>query len=1023
MADVEIKIDGKPLLLPLGFSLPWERVTPALELDTIILGDYTMDVDIPLAGNEHILNNAARIELENRTLVYRAETFHFGRIITLGVALLNASDLSSTNLASVRMSFQSNAFGIESYKVTLAEALTGVTVNLGSTTAAIIGAAKAQNAAGLSADGNSGAVMRFPATFNPDFYGGANPEWYPDNVDIYEFDREYKKGESVLYRFTTNTVLVYLTQNYGPRPYLCTAKEDVTESQTPENTPDKWDVKAIGVINCWNPDESKFEINEEYDPLLKSVNYRTMVPYLQLHDIIRKLFSVYGYQVDGDFMRDPIKRQAIVYSNFSLDKMGPKPNYCRIGILDYDATDTALTPVPFDVEDFPFENVNSHWDGTAYIVPEDGYIEIQAEITWRNDAGVSQGLTGGLSFASPYTNIMSFGDLDMPFIPDGDTQSFVIYHVVYAEAGDEIRMTTTEGPASDTTITQGWISFRHLRTDNLNLFDGQVRYSDHVPDMEIVDFLRALRVGFNLHVTLNPIEKTAVIDYHENAYQITKAPQENTDIANVGYKTKLTQLRRFRMQYGELPEDVFEPNASGEILDPVDQYTDLPIPEAENKAILVKAQNAWYVTQYQFWGTFAYWEYAGQHYPDVNVGASGDLIQITPELGPMSFRRMLLPGNKEVWSVNVNEPGRSAMFNPAGKRPPLRIVYSYTNGYTAGSPYDFGGSFTRKSVMNWERIYTEHFKKTLATIAREERVEMLLKLPLAQLINPEWQRFKLINNVLYEFLKQQATYGANDIAKVEARKVRVEALEIVGVAEEEPAPPELWTPALISTYCWHDASDVSTITIEGGKVSQWDDKSGNNLHAYQNTSSKRPVVSASQINSLNAIQFSGASNINLKITGTSIVGGTVIAIVDWGGYGYFIDGAASGYRRGIRNFGTAIQLIGDNNTSYLSGLTSGTGPSLLGAKFIHNNSRAFVNGVTSAAVPGPSYINTKTTLTFGNWAGASAVMNGWIGEVVQFSNVIDNNTFQMVEGYLAHKWGTQGELDPTHPYKIAPPYL
>ncbi len=35
----------------------------------------------------------------------------------------------------------------------------------------------------------------------------------------------------------------------------------------------------------------------------------------------------------------------------------------------------------------------------------------------------------------------------------------------------------------------------------------------------------------------------------------------------------------------------------------------------------------------------------------------------------------------------------------------------------------------------------------------------------------------------------------------------------------------LWTPADITTQIWYDASDVSTITETGGRLSIWGDKS------------------------------------------------------------------------------------------------------------------------------------------------------------------------------------------------------
>ena len=68
---------------------------------------------------------------------------------------------------------------------------------------------------------------------------------------------------------------------------------------------------------------------------------------------------------------------------------------------------------------------------------------------------------------------------------------------------------------------------------------------------------------------------------------------------------------------------------------------------------------------------------------------------------------------------------------------------------------------------------------------------------------------------------------------------------------------------------WHDASDLSTITLTSGFVSQWDDKSGNGNHLVQGTGSKRPGSGVESINGLNAIDFDGTNDF-LEKTGLSI---------------------------------------------------------------------------------------------------------------------------------------------------------
>jgi uncharacterized repeat protein (TIGR02543 family) len=64
-----------------------------------------------------------------------------------------------------------------------------------------------------------------------------------------------------------------------------------------------------------------------------------------------------------------------------------------------------------------------------------------------------------------------------------------------------------------------------------------------------------------------------------------------------------------------------------------------------------------------------------------------------------------------------------------------------------------------------------------------------------------------------------------------------------------------WTPTQISMLAWYDAADTNTITLVDGKVSQWNDKSGNFRHAAQGTAINRPtcLVADPMMNNLPSI--------------------------------------------------------------------------------------------------------------------------------------------------------------------------
>lgn len=85
----------------------------------------------------------------------------------------------------------------------------------------------------------------------------------------------------------------------------------------------------------------------------------------------------------------------------------------------------------------------------------------------------------------------------------------------------------------------------------------------------------------------------------------------------------------------------------------------------------------------------------------------------------------------------------------------------------------------------------------------------------------------------------------------------------------------LWSPKLLAPALWLDAADLTTITSSGGAVSQWNDKSGNDRHVTQGTSTRQPTTNANTQNGLNVISFDGGDdmsvNVALDVTNLSLL--------------------------------------------------------------------------------------------------------------------------------------------------------
>ena len=238
----------------------------------------------------------------------------------------------------------------------------------------------------------------------------------------------------------------------------------------------------------------------------------------------------------------------------------------------------------------------------------------------------------------------------------------------------------------------------------------------------------------------------------------------------------------------------------------------------------------------------------------------------------------------------------------------------------------------------------------------------------------------------------------------------------------------VWTPSVISTAAWFDASDSSTITIDGSnKVSDWLDKSGNDNHATQVISSEQPtyVSSDSLANNKGSLTSSGSDYVGMDTP--SFSARQIYAIMY--------------YKTGVETtFGTYHGILSNvDNYKNTSPLTrnyriignSGSNSWLTTNRF---NDNTYVNATTSSsniALPMPltmfrfrsSDIRTQAFSLGRHNEVSNRSWHGGYSEFIFTDGTEDLDTQQKIEGYLAHKWGISSSLPSDHPYKGTRPYV
>ena len=258
----------------------------------------------------------------------------------------------------------------------------------------------------------------------------------------------------------------------------------------------------------------------------------------------------------------------------------------------------------------------------------------------------------------------------------------------------------------------------------------------------------------------------------------------------------------------------------------------------------------------------------------------------------------------------------------------------------------------------------------------------------------------------------------------------------VPVTPQPPPPP--WTPTQISTALWLDADDASTITLNGSTVSQWRDKSGNGRHANQATAVRQPGYNPTTLNSKPGVTFDGTlkhldsvaiSNIILNNSYSAFTVGRATSAPTnniqgffnsgfWGDNGGFI----SNYFRGTSNLIGAYNWdINDDVTtqSYTFGTNVISGVELSGGSI-----RLRQNGGTETSTASGNATNTNGVLRIGKvYRDLDPNFTGVVSEVIFCRGHLSTTDRQLVEGYLAHKWGLAANLSNDHPYKNAAPTL
>lgn len=254
-----------------------------------------------------------------------------------------------------------------------------------------------------------------------------------------------------------------------------------------------------------------------------------------------------------------------------------------------------------------------------------------------------------------------------------------------------------------------------------------------------------------------------------------------------------------------------------------------------------------------------------------------------------------------------------------------------------------------------------------------------------------------------------------------------------------PVVPEAWTPDEISGYLWFDASDQPKVQTDGSKVTAWTNKgTASSFNFGQADTDNQPTYIPSGLNSLHTVRFDGVDDF-LSIPHDDAL--NMYANQNFEIFSVIKQNSGSNYRaiyaKGeVDPADFLLYLVGANRYKLYvdASAIDMTTPANMGsnanmgwARRQGGNGAAFntrggskeQGGVSSATNEGNIWDVTLGAAKNGN----ARFFNGDIAEIFLVKRALTTEEREKMEGYLAHKWGLEGDLPGSHPYKTSEPMI
>lgn len=517
-----------------------------------------------------------------------------------------------------------------------------------------------------------------------------------DNKNKKLTDLDY--GSPVVLGTTTQDVIDHanakVAQSYPTTNYnfpMIYNPEFYGDTNSAWSKPSEYPAAHFPFVNSYAPAENTFRKNYLFTPETDEDvpdgigNFFTLSPQVYLQFILNNIFN--GYNLIGQFITQSDYQQLMIYNNDALDDN--EEEYSGKGDSSYYISGWYIA----------FLNYNSksklNFDGIYLTISHVGLHKFKFHLDVSDS-----------NLQGPYYLTINYKDSIAieGYVINPDSSPFIVdWEITHYFNNDDLNeileFTFSAGHTGNDTITfnESTISIINYSQENLNRFAKQIDPANHVPQMEISEFLNNLKDLFGLayyfNNQANQIQFFLKKDLNNTGYE------DITDLIDPEMEFRLNEKTNNKLlidfQDDEFTEKNFRRYGKYNLADTVNAYNSAPDPISIKDVLKVLSENSIYKVEKDLdYGNV--WKFFTDIAQSLELQSDGKTRKKEIKLAPLLMHNIFYKGSRYIPSIfcvpKIKQRGYSVIYNSdEEKDDAVRILnwIGMTNYNLFGTDHDY----------------------------------------------------------------------------------------------------------------------------------------------------------------------------------------------------------------------------------------------------------------------------------------------------------------------------------------------